>query len=421
MEINTMLKKLALLTFGLILYQFSSSQENYLPGKIVTFTGDTINGSIDYRNWERNPSEITFKSTNGKIINYKPLEIVSFSVKDEIYVSAIIKTEINSRNTDHLKLSSEIREQIDTAFLQTMIQGEKSLYYYNNNYRIINFYIKQNSDFEYLEYRKYKINKAGRKIIKEENKYIGQLTYYLNDCPTIQTKLKNVKYSKKSLERLFQYYYNCKNSDVKFQKKTEKVSVEGGILAGVSITNFDFESEVDKVLNNTKYSSSPNFSAALFMEIILQRNLRKWSLYNEIMYTSYNLDGTYTEYTNENDFRITYTNLGFSYLKLINMIRFKYPFRRSFIFINAGITNGFAFNETNYKTEEMKYYTIARSQEGVVLEDFRKNEQGFLAGIGTKKNRYSIEFRYEIGNGMSEYSLLKSTTSRYYFLLGFRF
>eukprot|EP01037_Dinobryon_pediforme_P011962 gene11963-12051_t len=39
------------------------AQTNYKPGYLITLTGDSIRGFIDYREWDSNPSSITYKKT----------------------------------------------------------------------------------------------------------------------------------------------------------------------------------------------------------------------------------------------------------------------------------------------------------------------------------------------------------------------
>ena len=40
---------------------FSLAQSNYQPGKVVTSSGDTLRGVIDYQAWTVNPETIFFK------------------------------------------------------------------------------------------------------------------------------------------------------------------------------------------------------------------------------------------------------------------------------------------------------------------------------------------------------------------------
>ena len=410
------IRNLIFLAFCTLSTLSSFCQENHLPGYVIDLKGDTITGTIDYRNWAKNPQDIYFvNSTYDQTNIYTPIDISGFSVREEIYVSAIVDIEVSPRKTNELNSNSELEIQSDTAFLQTIIQGEKSLYY-NNSSGNKNLYIKNSTGFELLVYKNYLAENA----VKENKKFIGQLSLYLYDCPSIQSKLKQLKYSKESLENLFLFYYDCTQARIEFHKKTEKVSTETGVLAVMSLTSLGFSSESFDYLVKAGYAQSINFTMGLFFDIILPRNQRKWSIYNELIFTSYTVKGSYNDFVNEERYTITYTELGYSYLKMNNMVRLKYPVGGFFIYLNAGISNGFAISETNYRRDEIKLYSIENIEEGKALNETRKYEQGYILGLGTKIKKYSFEIRYEKGNGMSEYVTLSSPTKRYYFLLGFR-
>jgi hypothetical protein len=125
---------------------------------------------------------------------------------------------------------------------------------------------------------------------------------------------------------------------------------------------------------------------------------------------------------NENNYTKTTTEIGYSYLKINNLIRFKYPVGHLSIFLNGGISNGFALSETNYKKDVSKYYSSTEKVvEGTAIPETRKYEQGLILGTGVKYNKLSFEVRYEKGNGMSDYLDLSAKTKRFYFLAGFRF
>jgi len=48
-------------------------------------------------------------------------------------------------------------------------------------------------------------------------------------------------------------------------------------------------------------------------------------------------------------------------------------------------------------------------------------EEGYTFGLGTIMGRFSFDFRYERGSGITNYQELKSISERYYFLIGIRF
>lgn len=422
MQLKKHLEKLILTLCGLLILQIAFSQENYQPGFIITLKEDTLTGFIDYRNWDKNPDKIAFKKAiNTEAITYKPIDIQSFHVLDEIYRSAIVETATSSLIFHNLEDNPELRIKIDTVFLQSLISGAKSLYYYKSK-EIENFYTQQDRTFNLLGYKKYSKLEEGNRVIKENKQYIKQLALYLNDCPSIQTKFQDTKYNKKSLVGLFMLYYECTDSAIEFQKQTEKALFKAGILAGASLTALNFKSDAYPELAHTDYKSSINFSGGLFLDIILPRSQRKWSVYNELLFNSYSVNGIYNYFYHENSYAITYTEFGYSYLKINNMIRFKYPIQNSFIYINAGISNGFALSETNYKRNNITFYNFERIIESKALNGTRKYEQAFIMGLGTSLKKYSLEARYEIGNGMSyPDSLLNSKVRRLYILFGYTF
>jgi hypothetical protein len=403
--------------------QTSFGQEKYLPGYIVLPQGDTLHGFVDYRNWERTPNKIFFKKkiSDDKSV-HSPLDIREFGVLDEIYESAIIETEVSPVNTSELQYNPELIIKRDTCFLQAMVKGVKSLYYYKNILGQEQFYIKQYSSFELLIHKKYLKDHNGRSVIVENKKYVGQLTIYLNDCSAIQQKLNNTDYQKNSLENLFLAYYNCTKSEINFHKKTEKLSNAFGVIAGASWTSLAFHNNpYFSYLINAEYNNPINFTAGLFFEVILSRNNGKWSIGNELIITSYKVDGQYNVYTNENQYTYIHTTLGYTYLKMNNMLRFKYPVGKLFIYLNAGISNGYAIIEKNYLKQESKFYSQESVEEGKALYDTRRYEVGLNVGLGTKFKRYSFEIRYESSNGMSTYLSLKSSVNKLYLLLGFKF
>jgi len=85
---------------------------------------------------------------------------------------------------------------VDTVFLQTMIQGIKSLYHYKDSDGKDNLYIKQNECFDLLVYKKYLKIYEGASVVLENKKYTGQLTVYLQDCQQILSKIYSTAYQK---------------------------------------------------------------------------------------------------------------------------------------------------------------------------------------------------------------------------------
>jgi len=420
-------KKITLTILGIVLLQAAFSQENYLPGFIIRLKGDTVKGFIDYRNWETNPDKISFKETlsSDKAI-YSPNDIKQFNVKDESYESALIETEVSPDKLNELQSNNDLTFETEIAFLQSMIKGTKSLYYYKNKIGKDQFYIKHDTGYELLTYKKYLVPQNGGSAVAENKKFLGQLSLYLSDCPTIQSQLKFTEYNKATLLKLFQFYYNYTHTGIKFQKETEKIKTEFGVLGGMSTTSLKFKSNSITFiyLAQPTFTKSNDLEASLFLNVIIPRNNGKLSIYNELNFTHYNISGQYDKadlYAPTNNFSHTYTNFIYAHLNVVNMVRYRYPLKGFALFMGVGMSNGFAISSTNYEKVESTFYGTTTVLESKAIKSSRTYEQGLVFDLGTNFNIFTAEIRYQKGNGMSDEGPLNSSTTRLSFLVGFKF
>lgn len=421
MKKNQIKKSSALLLLAFMFAQFLQAQENYLEGYILTSIHDTVKGYIDYKNWEKNPDKIRFKRTQeAQPEIYRPLDIVAFGVSDEIFVSAIVESEYSLLVISELIFDSRENLKTDTTFLHTLLKGEKSLYYFKNRAGRENFYIMTDSGYNLLVYRKHLKKVDENKIVVENNKYVGQLLIYLQNCPAISERIKTVSYKTKSLLKLFRSYYTCTSTEASYVVKEEKPKVGFGVLAGISNTSIKFTNTGFEYLANTDYGTSTDFSAGIFLGLVLPRNLGKWSFHSELLFTAYNLNGSYTDFVNEDYYTITDTRLEFSYLNLNLMARFHYPLDNLNWFFGGGISNGFMIQDENFKFEEVKFYNDHRFTSGPALSETKKYEVAYLLGTGIEFHDFSAELRFENGNGVSGKNTPSSSTINFFAIFGYR-
>lgn len=415
-----MKKLIAVMLFALT-YNGAMAQEKFLPGYVKTAEGVRTDGLIDYRNWDNNPKKVTFKQgEQGKAQVFEALDIAEFGVKDEIYVGAIVEKEITTNITYGLSKSPDVEVRIDTVFLQTLVSGEKTLLGMKAAGKQ-NFYIKDGGNYVLLQYKWYMTEKNGAQMRAENTMFRRQLATYLGECLHIIDPLQSATYTSKSLESIFLQYYACTDKMPGFMNVREKVISELGVLGGASSTHLTFESAMAiQDIVNYKFPSATGVVGGLFLDIVFPRNNRKWSFYNELFYSSYSVRGSFQEIRDENDYRNVEGNLGYTYLKVNNMVRYRYPIAGFKIFVNAGMSNGFALSETNKKSTFTKFYSTETNQEGKVLAETRSYEQGLLLGVGAMAGRITGEFRYERANGMSVYPLLSSRVERYFLLVSYR-
>lgn len=417
--------KHTLLVMCVLSIHLSFSQENFETAYLLNNEGDTIKGYVDYRNWLENPEVIKFKEHldhEPKIIT--PLEIKGFGVADEIYLSAITDIETSSILTSELDFHSDLNLKKDTIFLQTLFMGDKSLFYYRSQAAKDNFYIMIDGQFELLIYKKYIVsNETGERFTKENQKYKGQLSVYMND-PLLSTDIGRTKYKRKYLEKIYNKYYKNAAASPDFRKKHDKTIFEFGVLAGASVTNFNFNSNdgYKEEIVNADYETSVDFTAAVYMDIVLPRNLNKWSVNNEISYSSYKVTGSYSNFVNENNYENYQIEFAYSYIKMNNMLRYKYPVGNNIaLFVNLGISNGFVISEKNQVKGESVIYSVKRTEEYEGIPNSRKYVQGWIGGFGSRYKNLSLEVRYESTNGMSPTPGFKTTVNKWFLLLGYRF
>ncbi len=401
------------------------AQKNLKPGYIIVNSGDTVKGFIEYTFFQKNPNRIYFfRSDKDKPTRYSPLQIKGFGVQGEVYEAAIVNVDKSPFDINELNNNQELKMQTDTTFIREIFKSPKSLYSYRDNDGRVSFFIKKNNRIEWLTYKLYlKELENGNIIVARNNEFQDQLNEYLSDCNSITKLISTTTYATSDLERLFKSYYECKSLPVEMKSLREKFVFEFGAILGVSVTSLEFNGITDNYqhLIESKYPSSQNLNAGIFFNLYFP-GMKRLTLYNELLYTSYKTDYNYVEdYFSVNDNSSIYTSFAFNYLQLNTMLRYKIPFGKFSFFANAGISNGMAIKSQNKSVRQTTFYSSNTVTEGEAIEDLRKYEQGLLLGIGGKVSKVSLEARMAFGNGISPFIFIKSPTQRIIFLASFTF
>ncbi len=401
--------------------QLAVSQENYVPGYIIGNDGDTLRGFIDYGKWDINPDRIRFKATTAEDgVFYNPIDIAGFGVRGQLYVSGVVDSEVSPRATGDLESRPQLNIITDTVFLQTLFKGEKSLYYHKVAQYKDNFYIDSDGGFALLPYKRYLSFRGGRQVIVENRAYLGHLSQYLNDCGGISTKLKGMRYRERNMVKLFQSYYDCSSLSPSFQVEMEKHRLELGVLGGTSWTSVLFFKDVIEFydyLAEIPFEKSMDFSGGVFADWILARSQGRISIYTELLYTTFAINGSHEYVVTENDYTIRDVELAYNNWKINLSGRYSYPVGRLHLFANLGAFAGIFNEKINRQTTKTKYYGPEQVNEGYALIVSKRNEWGTVFGVGARYGRFSLEYRRERGGGISPVSNSKTQ----YVLLGFRF
>lgn len=234
-------RTLLILSNLLFISGFVLAQQHFESGYIVQPHQDTLKGFIDYRNWSRNPDIIYFKTADEATVRaYGSGDISGFYVHGETYVKAEIQRNISPVRESELTESTVPLTVVDTAFLLAVVDGERSLYYLNDENDRIQLYVGQGQQYEMLIYYRYKRKtEAGTSIISPD-RYKQQLKNYFSDCPAVESKFANMSYSRNAIVKIFGQYYKACGNKPKFISTKERISLETGIVAGLSATSISF-------------------------------------------------------------------------------------------------------------------------------------------------------------------------------------
>jgi len=176
------------LTF--ILPAICIGQTNYKQGYIVTNSNDTVYGRIDYRTDAMNANRCKFLAEgNPSDVVYYPGDIKAyrFTPDGKYYVSH----EITINNAPQ------------QVFLEYLVQGMVDLYYCDINGLKYYFFEKDGKMVEMT--KKPDVIEQNKAII--DNKYVGIVSYYFKDYPTIANSARKMKFDQKSFINIAQLYH----------------------------------------------------------------------------------------------------------------------------------------------------------------------------------------------------------------------
>jgi hypothetical protein len=411
----------AVLILSILFPDWAFGQQNYQPAKIITLTGDTLRGFINYQGWDKNPNLIAFKPDQQAPSRiFRPLDIKGFRVNNEQYTSAQVIIEDSPQGLGELTTSATPQYRTDTTFLKALITGPRSLHRYKTGGREY-FYTEQEGKFSLLVYKRYRQAGSSTVVMQANDLYRKQLALYLAACPTIEKRLQLLRYASSSLQKLFAVYYACTNQKTTFLLKTKTV-YHVGVLGGPSRATLSFDPSPHPLAPALDNYTAYGASGGVFFYFLLPGNLGHWSINNELTCNTLALKGTNESFSSTtNSYSKTTLSLAFSYLKLNTLLRFTRPVGSiGAVFANAGISNGYALQAKTEKTVTTKFYSSESTSTGEAFPEPRRYEQGLVAGIGGSVKKLSAEVRYERSNGFLDITSLGSSFARYSLLFGYR-
>ncbi len=189
----------------------TSAQNNYRHGYIITNDNDTVYGWIDFRTDQQNFLRCSFKSSLDEVSvqTYLPSQIAGYRFIEEgkFYVSRTIHLENVTFNQ---------------VFLEFLLQGNKNLYYYNDEKSLVEYYLFEDESGNMIPISKKPdellavlgdrerfshMDKATYVTI-QDNKYKGVLTYLFKEQPELKKDIEQLPFRRAEMVELAKSYHD---------------------------------------------------------------------------------------------------------------------------------------------------------------------------------------------------------------------
>ena len=363
----------------LILCFFSTvllAQDDFKSGTLTTLEGEVLQGEIAYKKWKKTPESILFKSSfSGETKRYTALMIKGFVVNNERYESHNITVDKSPHIPSKVQQAEPDKDYVinDRVFLQALVIGQASLYYFTDENDKPHFYLFQEKLKEELilakEFKKISRNASGVVAI---NKFRNQLTYHFIDCPKVKKKIDRTAYKLYSMIVLFEAYNDCVSSEVSYVKEVEKTKFSFGPIIGGESRSATFVKAdrfaVIEVFTDLNKSRQPFFG--FFGEFVMPTKKQNLTLYFDAIYALVKFEN------NSGDLFFKYKQF-----KMTAMGRYYFRLGKKIdVYLNGGIMGGRNLNLENSE------FTITK---------FNEFSHAYIGGAGVSVGKFNVEFRYE--------------------------
>ncbi|MFN8208031.1 MAG: hypothetical protein U0T82_11575 [Bacteroidales bacterium] len=389
------------LIFSIVFISFfspASAQGPLRPGSVILKNGDSIQGLCDSREWKANPYGVDlWKTSQSKKLVFTPQNVKSYQVDGDIYISACVKSRVNAMESSLLLPDPEPRLMEDTVFLQVLVEGPRSLYYYRNKAGNDNFYFKNDSSYDLLVFNRYVSASNPVKVVTMNNKYMGQLKYYLRDCSGLIVDPGKLKYQSVNILKIYQAYYDCTSQSPSYIVPINKPKIEFSIIIWAASSGYEVAYSYTGRAMEYRTHKYRQIVPSIGVEVIFPKRGYHWSLNNELSFYNVKTEGTSRFYTDEANNTLLTVQAGFKSLNINTMARYRIPYTNGSFYLNGGIVYGLVWDEIR-KTHELTYLGGELNERSITYpKPLYASVLGLSAGSGVRWKNISLEYRYIIG------------------------
>lgn len=341
------MKRFSLFLFTLLPF-LSYAQSNFKPGYVITNSGDSVRGFINYKEREQNPTSVSFRPTNnGSAHIFSISEAKAYGLDGlEQYERHVVDISSSKDALKDLSVGLDSTSLRDTVFLKVIQAGNKvTLYAYSDHIKL-RYYIKEHDSAEPYElvYTSYRVDETGK--VEDYNKYIRQLTVLLLAnhlyTPGNQAKLQSMTYNKSSILNIVSII-----NDKKIEKGMNSARFFVGAAFNTSMAGYSGQSAFNVPGFTNKRSYAPMITAGI--DLFANPHIGRMIYRAELSFTSAKSD-IYAPHT---DPTVDYKEHFFDSYSLILTPQAIWNFYNSNplkVYIGAGV----AINYSKYLNNEMQ-------------------------------------------------------------------
>lgn len=402
------LSTVALLLAVSFISQQSSAQENYKDGLVVINNGDTLHGTIDYRQWERNPDNIRFREAggSGRQVGYGVNDITYFEITGlDRYERAIISKDIRPVELHQLERFIGDSTITDTVFLRQLIGGKLALYQFVDSKQ--HFYIREEgNDYQELIYKVY-LTEYDSRLLKMFT-FRDQLKQWIpvpNTNRQLSSLLENAEYNEKKLTRIVEIMNQERGNAIAYKVKKAKHQASfyagaGGVYSAMKLSGRH------ENLSKLEYTSGFKPMAAAGVDLAIMRDLQRLIIRFELAWYSLEYEGvTKPNAIDSINFRLKVNSIAPSISFLYNVVNST----KNKVYLGAGI----AYNFSSYPENRLvKRYSNATTINTLNKLEMQKSWLSLHARAGYMyNNKFELATAMRFAGTFSNFSSFSFTPS----------
>ena len=396
------MKRFAFLSTFLLCSFLLFAQSNFLAGTITKSSGEVVNGFVDYKEWSKNPSAISFKkSLDENATSYSVDDLTGFEITGkEKYIRARIKKDMMPVKVQDFNVLPAEKVVSETAFVRELFRNDRIGLYIYRDFKD-HFYVSEgNAEFVELVYS---IKPTDADVV-ENNIFRDQLLTYFPELRTdtkVKNKLEHLKYKE---DDLTQFFYAATNTKAKSVEKIKPVFFAG---TGAAITTLKMSSDFsDVAVLDYKTTISPILYAGV--DFITKRNRGAFVFRPQLSFYNLNYEGTYIRnhpagYQEEIKHVLKMSNFGISLGGLYNF--WNKPKQKVYggleVVGNISSYSKNEFTEYNLMEFESSWFTVNAMAGAIFMKRFEIGVSARLTGsfsamdgINAKPSIYLVKLGY---------------------------